>query len=126
MFLSYRWEDKKYADGLKGAFLNPTNEYRHVLYNERKDYRQKGEAAVKNYLRDIIGNCIALICLIGNNTYNSPWINYELNVAISQNKKIVPVRIKETTGAPPNLISLKGIGIIEYDSKKINDALGKD
>ena len=125
VFLSYRWEDKRYADGLKGAFLNPTNEYRHVPYNEREDYRQKGETVIKNYLKGIIGNCDALICLIGNKTHNSPWIDYELDVATSQNKKIVSVRIQGTNGGAPNLIRSRGIKIIEYDSRKINDALSK-
>ncbi len=125
VFLSYKWEDKKYADGLRGAFLNTTNEYRHVPFNEREDYRQKGEVVIKNYLKGIIGGCDALICLIGNISYNSQWINYELDVATSQNKKIVAVRIKGTTGGAPNLIRLRGINIIEYDSRKINDELSK-
>jgi len=125
VFLSYKWEDKIFADGLEGTFLNPNNEYRHVPSSEREDYRKKGEDAIKRYLRGLIFDCQALICVIGQNTHNSHWVAYELNVATSQDKKIVPVRIRDTTGGAPKLIRDRKIDIIEWDSQLINNELSK-
>ncbi len=125
VFLSYKWEDREFADGLRGTFLNPNNEYRHVPYSEREDYRQQGENAIRAYLREIINECDALICLIGQNTHNSKWVAYELGVASSQDKKIVPVRIRNTNGGAPRLIRERDIGIIKWDSTLINNELSK-
>ena len=125
VFLSYKWEDKKFADGLKGYLKNPNNKYQHIKITERKDYRTRGKNSIKKYLKDIIGSCKALVCLIGQNTHNSQWVGYELDIANSQGKKIIPVRINNTTGGAPNLIKERNLELIKWDSKEINEALSK-
>ncbi len=126
VFLSYKWEDRKHANDLKSNLKNPNNLYRHIPLTEREDYREKGKKYIRNYLKEIINDCEAILCLIGNNTHSSPWVFYELDVANSQSKKIVPLRIPNTTGGPPKLIKDKEINIIEWNSRLINDALSKD
>ena len=125
VFLSYKWEDKKSADALRGTFLNPNNDYRHVPLSEREDYRQQGENAIKSYLRGLISECRALICLVGQNTHSSQWVAYELEIATSQNKKVVPVRIRNTTGGAPKLIRERNLKIIKRDARLINNELSK-
>lgn len=125
VFLSYKWEDKIFTDGLRGTFLNPNNEYRHVPSIEREDYRKKSIEAKKSYLRGLITDCQALICVIGQNTHSSEWVAYELEVATSQDKKIVPIRIRDTTGGAPKLIRERNLEIISWDSRLINNELSK-
>ena len=107
VFISYRWGDRDHANGLEGLLHNPNNQYRHVTIRERENYKNKGINAIKMYLKGLIGDCDALICLIGNNTHNSDWVRYELDVANSQRKKIIPVRIANTTGGTPHIIKNK-------------------
>ncbi len=126
VFLSYKWEDRKHANDLKSNLKNLNNMYRHIPLAEREDYREKGKKSIRNYLKDIINDCEAILCLIGNNTHSSPWVSYELDVATSQSKKIVPLRIPNTTGGPPKLIKDREINIVEWNSRLINDALSKD
>lgn len=123
LFLSYKWEDKTYVDGFKGMIENPNTDYNHVGISERKNYKQQGESAIRRYLRGLIGEADALVCLIGDNTHNSKWIDYELSVANSQQKKIIPVRIKGTTGGLPQL--LKGQEEVRWNSREINNALSR-
>jgi len=123
VFISYRWGDRDYANGLDGFLNNPNNTYRHVTIRERDDNRNKGEVTVKNYLKGLIGNCNAIICLIGNNTHNSNWVQYELEVANSQNKKIIPVRIPNTSGGVPDIIRNKII--LRWNANEINDEFGR-
>lgn len=126
VFLSYKWEDKKHANDLKSYLKNLNNKYRHIPLTEREDHREKGKNYVRNYLRKIIGECDALLCLIGRNTHSSPWVSYELDVANSKRKEIVPVRIPKTFGGPPKLIKNRKIEIVEWDSREINNALSKN
>lgn len=123
MFISYRWGDRDYANALKGFLNNPNNKYRHIIKRERDDYRGKGETAVRNYLKGLVGECDALICLIGNDTHNSEWVKYELDVANSQIKKIIPVRITGTSGGAPSIIINKKI--LNWSAKEINDELSR-
>jgi len=123
IFLSHKWEDRESANGLEGLLNNPNNKYRHITEREHIDMRNKGENAVKNYLKGIISDCNALICLIGDNTYNATGVKYELEVAKSLGKKIIAVRISQTTGGFPHLLKAWGISEVGWDAKKINDKL---
>ena len=123
VFISYKWGDQNHAKDLDSFLNNPNNKYRHVAIRERDDYRGKGETAVRNYLKGLIGECDALICLIGNDTHNSEWVKYELDVANSQVKKIIPVRIKGTSGGTPSI--LKNKKILNWSAKEINDELSR-
>ncbi len=123
IFLSYTWEDRESANGLEGLLKNPNNKYRHITEREQKDMRNKGENAVKNYLKGIIQHCDALICLIGNDTHNATGVKYELEVAKSLGKKIIAVRIPHTTGGLPYLLKSWGISEVKWSGKEINDTL---
>lgn len=123
IFISYKWEDKEYYDGLNGLLQNPNNNYVHIVIEEREDLRSKGENSVKDHLRRIIQNCDRVICLIGQDTHNSKWVQYELEVANSQKKRIIAVRVPGTTGGVPNLIRDRRISIIKWDANIINNAL---
>jgi hypothetical protein len=123
VFLSYKWEDKNYADGMDGFLMNPNNKYRHLTDRERKDLRNKGENAWKKYLKDKISNSKALICLIGQDTHNATGVIYELSVASSLSIKIIPVRIPETYGGVPGIVSK--LKILKWDAREINDELSR-
>ena len=123
VFLSYKWEDKNYADGMNGLLRNPNNKYRHLTDRERQDLRNKGENVWKKYLMDKIRDCEALICLIGQDTYNATGVIYELSVASSSGIKIIPVRIPKTYGGVPEIISK--LNILNWDAREINDELSR-
>ena len=123
VFLSYKWEDKNYADGMNGLLRNPNNKYCHLTDRERRDLRNEGENAWKKYLREKIKDCEALICLIGQDTHNATGVIYETSVASSLNIKIVPVRIPNTYGGVPQIISK--LKILNWDTREINDELSR-
>ena len=123
IFLSYKWEDRAYVNGLAGLLKNPNNEYRHIPINEREDYRNQGREAVRNYLRGLINECDAIICLVGENTHSSDWVKYEVEVARSLGKNIIAVRINNTSGGLPSLLRSWGIPETRWDSQSINNAL---
>ena len=123
VFLSYKWEDKSYADGMDGLLKNPNNQYRHLTDREREDLRSQGENIWKSYLRNKIKNCDALICLIGQDTHNAKGVIYELEIANSIGIKIIPVRISGTTGAAPNI--LRQNKTLNWNAKEINNELSR-
>ena len=122
-FLSYKWEDRESANGLEGLLKNPNNKYKHFTEREQKDMRNKGENAVKNYLKGIIQDCDALIWLIGNDTHNATGVRYELEVAKSLGKKIIAVRIPQTTAGLPYLLRSWGIAEVKWSAKDIEKSL---
>ncbi|MFX1498370.1 MAG: TIR domain-containing protein [Promethearchaeota archaeon] len=123
IFISYKYEDYEYANGLEGLLKNPNNIYRHSPKREKEDMRENGEEAVRSYLIGLIRDCDALVCLIGRNTHNATGVMYELEAAKSLGKKIIAVRIPNTFGGLPKLLKSWGIIEIEWNALKINNSL---
>jgi len=101
IFISYVFEDKNKRDDVERWFSDNLVGFNRVTIAESQDRRQEGEAAIKDHLRPKIRGAAAVLCLIGDNTHNSRWVQYELDVATTLNKRIVLAQIPGTRGAPP-------------------------
>lgn len=123
IFLSYKWEDNRYANGMAGLLNNPNNDYRHITKREKDDLRSEGKNAWRSYIRTIVRECDALICLIGQSTHNATSVIYELEIANSFDIKIIPVRISNTRGGAPSIIRDKDI--LNWDAIEINNELSR-
>jgi len=123
IFISYKWEDRTYADSMAGLLNNPNNNYRHMTDREKQDLRSEGEDVWKEYIREKILDCDALICLIGQDTHNATGIQYELEECILLGKKIVPVRVPHTNGGLPRII--RNLEIVNWNAREINNELSR-
>ncbi|MBA7578101.1 hypothetical protein ES708_19957 [subsurface metagenome] len=125
IFISYRETERDYREGFEGTLQNPNSELRGIPISSRNDVRAKGERAVKNYIKEKIDESNLMICLIGNDSHNSNWIDYELDVATSKQIPIIGVRIEGTSGAGPNLFIKRELPILDWNTsiiaKKIED-----
>jgi len=104
VFISFDYEDivsKKVVENWSnqnlGVDISFTSEDGH-------SYASKGDDFVKNLLRNQITAAQKLLVLVGNNTHNRPWVDFEIAYANSQNKSVIWTRIPDTTGAPPKEI----------------------
>ena len=125
IFVSFRESDKNYREAFEGLLQNPNTNFYHAPISARKDYRPLGSEPIRKYLNRLIKGCDALVCLIGENTHNSPWIGHELAVASSLKIGIAAIRIPDTRGGTPPLIKKKGIQIVKWRSAEINKALNR-
>ncbi|WP_165703927.1 TIR domain-containing protein [Enhygromyxa salina] len=101
IFISYVYEDKAHRKSVERWFDENLAGDDRVSIAESEDYRQLGESAIKNYLKPKLRGCAAVLCLVGDDTHNSHWVQYELDVATSLNKQIVLARVPNTRGAAP-------------------------
>lgn len=72
---------------------------------EGHNHLSKGENFVRNILRNKINSAQVLLVLVGNNTHNRPWVDYEIHHAKCQGLKVIWTQIPKTNGAPPKEIS---------------------
>lgn len=123
IFLSYKWEDREYMDGLAGALRNLNNGVQHFPVHERRNYIGKPENDWKSYIKDLMEDSDIVICLIGQNTHNASGVKYEIEVAQSWDLDIIPVRIPTTNGGLPPL--LRNLEIIDYNVRLINEVISR-
>ena len=101
VFISYVYEDQKHRDSVEHWFANNLVGPNRVTIAESGDFRHLGASAIESHLKPKIRGAGAVLCLIGDNSHNSDWVQYELDVATSLNKKILLARIPGTHGGPP-------------------------
>ncbi|CAM1340959.1 TIR domain-containing protein [Tenacibaculum amylolyticum] len=103
IFVSHVYEDQSYVSKMqkwekKGLLEGYTFTF------ETEDKRHEGKQAIRNYLKKIIEGCAVIVVLIGNDTHNHDWIRAEVELANSFHKRILCMRIPETTGGKPVIL----------------------
>jgi hypothetical protein len=105
IFVSHVYEDLAARDNLiswaQSGLLGPGV----VITGESADVRQEGNRAIQSHLSPKLQGASAVIVLVGNNTHNHRWIEYEAQHAQSNRKSVIAVRIPGTTGAAPTVIA---------------------
>lgn len=121
LFICHVYEDRQAVDTMRQWAAAGKLGLDVVVTGESEDVRQHGSAAIRRHLSPKIQGASVVMVLIGNNTHNHEWIEYEVSHALSSRKLLVVVRLPHTTGAPPR--ALQGIGIIAMDPSAIGTAL---
>nr|QEE16833.1 hypothetical protein DSAG12_02663 [Candidatus Prometheoarchaeum syntrophicum] len=119
IFISYRETERDYREGFEGLLQNPNSELRGIPISSRNDVRAKGEQAVKNYIKEKIIESDLMICLIGNDSHNSTYVDYEMDVATSKQIPIIGVRIPNTSGGGPNLFIKRELLLLDWNTSNI-------
>ena len=120
VFVSHVHEDKTHVDRLdRWAKEGRLGEV--VVTGETADVRPGGDRAVRDHLSPRLTGAGAVVVLVGQDTHNRQWVDYEVQHALSQNKKVVPVRIPGTTGAAPP--ALQGVPEVAMEPTAIAKAL---
>ncbi len=88
---------------------------------EGQSYIDKGENFVRKVIREKINAAQVMLVLVGKNTHNRPWVDYEIHHAKCQGLKVIWTHIPNTNGAPPK--EIRKLIPIPFDIKSIRDAI---
>ena len=92
VFFSFHYEaDSWRAAQIRNAGVVEGN--RPVTDNQWESIRRGGETAIRNWIDDQLYGKSCLIVLIGSNTANRKWINYEISKAWNEKKGVLGVHI---------------------------------
>lgn len=126
VFLSFDYDDIQQVKGLKLLSKNP--DYELEFYDESLDIAIDSEDA--DYIKQKIGERILrssiTVCLIGENTYKSKWVNWELEKSDESGNKIIAMALKGINSAVlPKLIKDKGLTFYGWDPDKLKTLIGE-
>jgi hypothetical protein len=122
IFISHVYENSSARDTIRTwatrGLLGPDV----VVTGESEDHRQDGPNAIRGHLSPKLQGASAVLVLVGDDTHNHEWVDYEAQHALSNRKLVVPVRIPGTRGGVPPAVS--HLRIIQMDPTAIRTALG--
>lgn len=121
VFGSHKYEDKKYKDKVEQWAQEDRLGNKIVITGETKDVRYKGKNGVKKHLSPKLHGASELLVFVGEDTHSSKGVEYEIQHAQSEGKKIIAVRIPGTKGAPPK--SIRNIDLVAFEPNAIKKAL---
>ena len=90
IFVSHFHEDEESIKAMKDLLGDKYN-IRNYSVTSDKYNSAKNEEYIKSMLRDLIRKSGTFICLIGPDTHDSEWVNWEIEQAFKQGKRIIGV-----------------------------------
>ncbi len=122
IFVSHVYENLAARDAIKTwaaqGLLGPSV----VVTGESDDVRQGGYGAIRGHLSPKLQGASAVVVLLGNDTHNHQWVEYEAQHALSNHKRVVVVRVPGTRGAAP--ANLRAQREVAMEPSAIRAALG--
>lgn len=108
IFISHYGKDDDHVQSLKKRLKEQGHEVRNfsVDSTNHKDGRKPSKPVIERLLRMRMSWSSTFICLIGPKTHTREWVNYEIDLASNQGKRIVGVYThgsKETAELPKDL-----------------------
>lgn len=93
IFISHLGEDDSHVQSLKQRLIERGNNVRNFSIDstKHKNGRIPSDEVIRRYLRIRAKMSSTIICLIGHDTHNSKWVNYEIRLAHLYGKRIVGI-----------------------------------
>lgn len=127
VFVSYRADDEgnRHKNLLVAWSKNKSRFPEIKFYDQSVGVSIKSEDAnyIKRVIIDRIKKSDVFLCLIGENTGDSDWVNWEIEKASELNKKIVAVKIKKHYTTPLNLYGIGAKWALDFTYEAILGAL---
>lgn len=95
IFISHRGEDDNSVQRLKERLKENSYDVRNSSVDSTKHQhgRRPSDETIRKNLKEGVSWASTLICLIGPDTHNSAWVNYEIEQAHQMGKRIVGIYI---------------------------------
>lgn len=90
-----------YDDVLKAMNIRNSNQFTGVKksgFRDKAEFEQvkrSGDQAIKNWIRRQMSGCSVTVVLIGDNTYQSDWVNFEIKESIDTKMGLVGIYLHE-------------------------------
>jgi hypothetical protein len=119
IFLTFHAEDRDQVNGFRLMARNPRLNLDFSEASFRAPINSEKSATLRRVLRQRIRLASVVVCLIGNGTAWRDWVDWELGVGLELRKGLCGVRLRESRGRTPPLLSDSNSPIARWDPTEI-------
>ncbi|QJD81148.1 TIR domain-containing protein [Spirosoma rhododendri] len=131
VFISHHHKDDVHVDNISSLLNKRGDDIRNSSWRQLKSENQKrlkekrvSDEVIRRYLRRKISWSGKVVVLIGKDTHSRPWVNWEIEEAKSQGKRIVGVYLRGGTEADiPAALKKHASAIVGWNTDSIQNAL---
>lgn len=128
LFVSYRADDEgsRYKNLLVSWSENPNKNFFDIKFEDTSigiSINSTNANYIKQRIKEKIKNSNKVICIIGENTYDSEWVNWELRTAYDLNKSIVAIKVDRNYKSPIEIYGKNVHWAYSFNYESIKKAL---
>ncbi|WP_299290181.1 TIR domain-containing protein [Nitrosopumilus sp.] len=97
VFLSFVEEDIQLVNLFRGQARNSNSDLEFYDFSIKDPYNSENESYIQQQIRYKLDLVSVTVCLLGYNTYRSPWVNWELRASARKGKGLVGVRLHSSS-----------------------------
>lgn len=126
VFLSFVIEDEKLVTLFRGQAKNKNTDLAFDDYSVKEPINSSNAAYIKTKIAEKINAASVTICLIGETTATSAWVDWELRKADELGKKVFGVRLHSDAAKDktPKALTDLGAKVLDWDTDKIVAEIG--
>lgn len=124
VFISYDYDHDKHYKNLLLAW-DKNKEFDFTFYDASVDVSVDSNdvAAIRRVISARINSCTRFLCIVGQRTHKSSWVDWEIKKAIELKKKLVGVKINRNYTTPPALLGAGASWAFSFTFDSIKEAL---
>ena len=124
VFLSFVEEDLNLVNLFRGQAKNENNDLEFSDYSVKEPFDSKNADYIRQQIRNLIKKVSVTLCLIGETTYKSRWVDWEIKTSAELGKGLVGVRLHSSPkDIIPQALKDNKAEIVDWDIKKIVQAI---
>lgn len=125
VFLSFVEEDLELVRLFRGHARNKNSALSFDDYSVKVPYNSKDAAYIRTKIAAKIQASSVLVCLVGEDTHKSAWVNWEIRTAADKGKTIIGVRLASSrTDVLPSALTEAGAKVSGWNIDSIVELIG--
>ncbi|MFQ5906621.1 MAG: TIR domain-containing protein [bacterium] len=124
VFLSFRGEDVDLVNLFRAQARREDSELDFIDFSLQVPFRSENAQYIQRGIRARIRACSVTVVLVGETTYQSEWVDWEVRESVRLGKGVVAVSLKRDPTIPvPQALLDHGVRVIPRDHSLINRAI---
>lgn len=127
IFLSFAPEDAVKVEGLLPLLESPDFELDFYEMPLGMDFESEGAESLKRAIGEKIVKCSVTVCLIGEDSHKSPWVDCQLQKSRNKGNRIIAMALRKVESAVlPDVVREENLRFYPWNPGKLKELIREE
>ena len=122
VFISFDYDDIHYKNLLVAWDRNGYFDFSFYDGSVTVPVNSESAGPIRRVISQRIATCPRFLCIVGEHTYRSDWVAWEIDKAVELGRRLVAVKIKRSNTSPANLLNAGATWALSFTFDAIKKA----